>query len=83
MNSRLSASTRSACKQALSRMKFVTLRPVVSAPVRMSFFLTVCGANKIVVIGNLCQPCYSELEIYIHGEGLGHAYTKRQFDRRA
>ena len=39
--------------------------------------------NKIVIIGNLCQSCYSELEIYIHGEGLGHAYTKRQFDRRA
>jgi hypothetical protein len=39
--------------------------------------------NKIVIIGNLCQPCYGELEIYIYGEGLGHAYTKRQFDRRA
>jgi hypothetical protein len=39
--------------------------------------------NKTVIIGNLCQPGYSELEIYIHGEGLGHAYTKRQFDRRA
>jgi antitoxin ParD1/3/4 len=25
------------------------------------------GSNKIVIIGNLCQPCYSELEIYIHG----------------
>ena len=33
--------------------------------------------NKIVIIGNLCQPCYSELEIYIHEEGFGHAYTKR------
>src|SRR5205807_6344602 len=39
--------------------------------------------DKIVTIGNLCQPCYSELEIYIPGEGLGDAYTKRQFDRRA
>jgi hypothetical protein len=35
-NSRLSARTRSACKQALSRMKSVTLTPVVSAPVRIS-----------------------------------------------
>jgi len=37
MNSRLSARTCSACKVALSRMRSVTLRPVVSAPVRMSF----------------------------------------------
>src|ERR1700676_3672016 len=26
-------------------------------------------ANKTVIIGNLCQPCCSELEIYIHAEG--------------
>jgi len=37
MNSRLSARICSACKQALSRMKSVTLRPLVSAPVRISF----------------------------------------------
>src|ERR1700692_2629831 len=36
-NSYLSARTCSACKQALSRMKSVTLTPEVSAPVRMSF----------------------------------------------
>jgi hypothetical protein len=34
-------------------------------------------------IGNLCQSCYSELQVNIHGEDTGHAYTKCQFDRRA
>jgi len=30
---------------------------------------------EIVSIGNLCQSCYSELEICIHKEDHGHAYT--------
>jgi hypothetical protein len=32
-------------------------------------------SDGLISIGNLCQSCYSELEIYVHGEDHGHAYT--------